>query len=70
MTETLVETPEDAINWAVAKLRLEFAYNDCLNVSDPPDKGLATYISRIYNYGEQHVPARKLIIAMTGADRD
>lgn len=70
MTDTIVETPEDAANWQVAKLRLEFAYNDCLNVANPPDKGLATYISRIYDYGEKYPPARNLIIAMTGADRD
>lgn len=66
--DTLVGTPD--ANWAVAKWRMEMAYNDCLNVANPPDKGLAAAISRIYQYGEASPAARPYIITLLGTDRD
>lgn len=62
------DTREPDHDWAVAKLRMEFAYRECL-AGPNPLSGLAGAISTIYAYGEQTPEARPHLISLTGADR-
>ena len=68
MVETAQDVSEGDINWAVAKLRMEFAYSECLTAT-PPQRAMAVCIGNIYQYGEQYPDARACIVALVGADQ-